>query len=103
MIKNNATTRIFEFLRVFGKYAARWLYIFVIIAGSAYGFWVWNKYVINASWSDEEKNNYVQEQSLFSFDKKSYEKAKQYLQSKKDNLNNQTKYSGRDLFYPDGF
>lgn len=103
MKKNEAENKIKEICASILKHTSRWLYLFGLITVSLYAFWIWNKYIIKADWSDERKQKYVQEQSVFSFDKDNYEKAVNLLKSKKERLQSDEKYSGRDLFFPGGF
>lgn len=84
-----------------GKSALRWFYLAALVAMSVYAFWIWDKYIIKADWSEERRQKYVQEQSVFSFDKENYEKAVNLLKSKKERFENGEKYSGRDLFFPE--
>jgi len=88
--------------RVAGKYILRWFYFAMLVFASVYAFWIWDKYIIKASWSEEKKQSYIQEQSVLSFDKENYEKAVDLLKLKEERLRSGKKYTGRDLFFPEG-
>ncbi|MDI6778074.1 MAG: hypothetical protein QMD77_02685 [Patescibacteria group bacterium] len=103
MKKNETQNRIKEVCETSAKYALRWFYLVALVVASVYAFWIWEKYIIKADWNEERKQKYVQEQSIFSFDRESYERAVNLLKSKKERLESGEKYSGRDLFFPEGF
>ncbi len=103
MGQNNAKNKIIEISKTAGRYILRWLYFAALISVSVYAFWIWNKYIIKASWSEEKKQSYIQEQSVFSFDKENYEKAVNLLKIKEERLQSGEEYDGRDLFFPEGF
>jgi len=81
----------------------RWLYLFALTGALVYAFFAWNKYVQNAEWSDEQKKEYINQQAVFSFDQNSFQKALDFYAARQENLKNHAKYSGRDMFFPEGF
>ncbi len=103
MNKNKTEKRAEEILQAAGKYAARWLYLAALVAVSVYAFFVWDKYIFKADWSEEKKQSYIREQAVFSFDKEGYNKAVNLLKTKKEKFDSGEKYNGRDLFFPEGF
>lgn len=81
----------------------RWLYLILFLGVMAYAIWIWNKIIFNADWSEKQKQSYINEQSVFSFDSKSYQQVTELVNSKKEKLNSDYKFTGRDIFYPEGF
>jgi len=86
-----------------GKLSLRWLYLITLVVVLAYAFFVWNRYIINAEWNDQQKNDYIKQQAVFSFDRNAFQKATDFAQKKKDQLAKPQKFSGRDIFFPEGF
>lgn len=101
MKKNETGDKIKNIFQAVGKKMFRWLYLLALLGASAYAFWLWEKYIIKADWSEDRKQKYVQEQSVFSFEKENYEKAVNLMKSKRERLESGEKYGGRDLFFPE--
>lgn len=81
----------------------RWFYLAVIIVSAVYAVYFWEKYIVNADWSEEEKKAYISEQSVLSFNEAKYRKAIEIMNNRQEKLENSEKYSGRDIFFPEGF
>jgi|GEM_PF-3192922 len=81
----------------------KWFYLFFLLAVSVYSYFVWNQYVLNSDWSEENKQQYIKEKSVFSFENKNYQQALDLINKKKNNLEKNQKYDGRDIFNPVGF
>lgn len=79
----------------------RWFCLVVIVISSIYAVWIWEKYILNADWSEEKKKAYISEQSVLSFDEAKYEKALEVMNSRREKLENGEKFSGRDIFFPE--
>ncbi|MDD5489314.1 MAG: hypothetical protein PHP25_01350 [Candidatus Moranbacteria bacterium] len=82
---------------------SRWLFLVMIVISSAYAIFIWKKYIMNADWSEEKKRSYINEQSVLSFDEEKYKKAIEIRSSRREKLDNSEKFSGRDIFFPEGF
>ena len=81
----------------------RWFYLIVIIISSIYAVWIWKKYILNADWSEEKKRAYINEQSVLSFDENKYQKALEVIINREEKTENGEKFSGRDIFFTEGF
>lgn len=92
-----------EKIEPIAKFLLRWTYLFLLIALTAYSVYVWKKFIIDADWSEEKKQKYIEEQAVFSFDRKSFEKTLEIMKSKKEKLDNPENFSSRDVFFPEGF
>jgi hypothetical protein len=84
-----------------GAFLLRWLYLFALIGALIYAFSTWNKYVQNAEWSDAQKKDYVNQQAVFSFDQGEFQKALDFYAARQNKLQNNEKFSGRDIFFPE--
>ena len=92
-----------EILRKTGAFLLRWFYLILLLGVMAYAVWIWNKIIFNADWSAEKKQAYISEQSVFSFDNKSYQQVTDLINLRKEKLNSNYKFTGKDIFFPDGF
>lgn len=92
-----------EKIEPIAKFLFRWTYLFLLIVLTAYSAYVWKKFIIDADWSEEKKQKYIEEQAVFSFDRKSFEKTLEIMKRKKEKLESAEKFSGRDVFFPEGF
>lgn len=92
-----------EILRKTGAFLLRWFYLILFLGVMAYAVWIWNKIIFNADWSAEKKQAYISEQSVFSFDNKSYQQVTGMINLRKEKLNSNYKFTGKDIFFPDGF
>ena len=92
-----------EILRKTGIFLLRWFYLIVFLGVLAYAIWIWDKFILNAGWSEEKKQAYISEQSVFSFDSKGYQQVTDLINSRKERLNSNYKFTGKDIFFPDGF
>ncbi|MFA5926294.1 MAG: hypothetical protein WC831_05200 [Parcubacteria group bacterium] len=91
------------YLRKANGFFFRWFRLALFLAVAAYSVWIWDKYVYRPDWSEEKKQEYIKEQSVFSFDRDNYEKAINQVRSKKERLESSYRFSGRDIFFPEGF
>lgn len=106
MTENKKATKIDrgkEKLRKTGSFLWRWLYLIIFLASAAYAGWIWNQYIFHAEWSEEKKQSYIKEQSVFTFDSKGYQQAMDLVNSRKERLSSDYKFSGKDIFFPEGF
>ncbi len=78
-------------------------FIIILLAAAAYAVFIWNKYIVNAEWSEEKKKAYVEEQSVFSFDQKSFQQAQQLVDERQKRLESGSADIQRDIFFPEGF
>ncbi len=81
----------------------RWSFLIFFLVVAAYSVWIWNKFVFYADWSDEKKQEYINEQAVFSFDRDSYQKAVDLIKLRKERLESGYKFSGKDIYFPEGF
>jgi len=86
-----------------GVFVLRWFYLVMLLAATAYSIFVWNKYIVNAEWSEEKKKAYIAEQSVFSFDRKTYDKALGLAKSREEKYKTGAGNIARDIFFPEGF
>ncbi|MFA5871831.1 MAG: hypothetical protein WC858_03825 [Parcubacteria group bacterium] len=86
-----------------GKFLLRWLYLFVLVGIAAYSAMIWYYNIYQGDWSEEQKKEYINEQSKFSFDKKSFDKITDLVENKKQYFSAPANFEGKDVFYPDGF
>lgn len=84
-------------------YFSRWMYILVLVAVIAFSYFIWNKNVQNAEWSDEQKRNYINQQAVFSFNQAAFQKSVDFYKAKQERLKSDQKFSGKDIFFPPGF
>jgi hypothetical protein len=103
MGKGKNSEKIKEVIKKFWPFVEKWLYLFLLIIISLYSYFIWNKYLINSDWSEEKKQQYIKEQSVFSFENKNYQQAVDVMKQKKEGLENGQKFSGRDIFSSEGF
>ncbi|MDP1845903.1 MAG: hypothetical protein Q8L09_04120 [Candidatus Moranbacteria bacterium] len=92
-----------EILRKTSVFILRWLYLIFLLGVAAYAVWIWESFVYNADWSEEKKQEYIKEQAVFSFDEKSYRQVTDLIKLKKERLESDYKFTGKDIFYPEGF
>lgn len=92
-----------EILRKTGAFLLRWFYLVLFLGIAAYTIWIWKGFVYNADWSEEKKQEYIKEQAVFSFDEKSYKQVTDLIKLKKERLESDYKFTGKDIFYPEGF
>lgn len=92
-----------KILRKTGAFILRWFYLIAFLGVLAYTIWLWNKFIFNADWSAEKKQAYISEQSVFSFDNKSYQQVTDMINLRKERLNSDYKFTGKDIFSPEGF
>jgi len=96
-------SRIFPTMKKIAGLFLRWFFLLVIVASAGYAVLIWRKYILNADWGEEKKKAYVSEQSVLSFDSEKYKKALETVDSRQKILETSEKFSGRDIFFPDGF
>jgi len=106
MTENKKTGKIIQERQIMRKtsvFLLRWSYLILFLGIMAYSIWIWNKIIFNADWSEEKKQAYINEQSVFSFDSKSYQQVTELINLRKERLNSNYKFTGKDIFFPDGF
>jgi hypothetical protein len=101
--KNEKLPKIGGLLQKISGIFLRWFFLAVILVSSAYAIFIWKKYILNADWSDEKKKDYINEQSVLSFDENKYKKALEIIDIRQEKLESSGKFSGRDIFFPEGF
>lgn len=86
-----------------GAIFARWFFMISLLAATVFCVFVWYNYILNASWDDAKKQNYINDQAKFSFDKAGYLKMVDLIKNRKIKLANYPPFTGRDIFFPEGF
>ena len=92
-----------EKIKPIAKFFFHWSYFFLLLSLIAYSVYIWKKYIVESDWSEQKKRKYIEEQAVFSFDRKDFEKASELMRMKKEKLEKPEKFSGRDVFSPEGF
>lgn len=95
--------KIREKTRIAGAVFLRWSYLLFLISMALYVAYIFNIYAFKADWSEEKKKKYIEEQSVFSYNKSEFEKTLEMMDRKKEKLEHAEKFSGRDIFFPGGF
>jgi hypothetical protein len=106
MIKNNKGKTKTNWKELAGKgwiLLHHWIYLVLLAAVGFYSFSIWSRYINNSDWSEETKQQYIKEKSVFSFENKNYQQALDLVDQKKNSLQSNQKFSGRDIFNPEGF
>lgn len=108
MAENNQTK-----INIFGKvqnfseralaFLARWFFLLSFLTAAAFCVFVWYRFVWKAEWDDEKKQSYISEQAKFSFNKIEYQKMVERMNAREDKFKNFPKFSGKDIFSPEGF
>jgi hypothetical protein len=101
--KAEKTEKTEGYLKKTTTFVFRWFYLILFFAIALYSVWIWNKFVNYADWSEEKKQSYINEQAVFSFNRDSYEKAVNLVKLRKEKLESGYKFSGKDVFFPEGF
>ena len=101
--KKDLKTRIGEVSKKIAVFFARWFFMMTLLAAAVFAVFVWYRYIWKADWDDAKKQQYVNEQAKFSFDKNGYQKMVDLMENRKDKLQNYPKFTGRDVFFPEGF
>jgi hypothetical protein len=86
-----------------GRFLLHWAYLFVLIVVTVYSALTWYYNIYQSDWNEEQKKEYISEQSKFSFDKTSFDKITNMAKDKRQYFSTPTNFEGRDIFYPDGF
>jgi len=82
---------------------SRWFFLMMIFLSSFYAVLIWKRYIINTEWSEEKKRAYISEQSVLPFDEERYKKVLEIRNSRREKLEKGENFSGRDIFFPEGF
>lgn len=85
------------------KLFARWIFLASLTGVAVFCVFVWYAQVFRADWDEVKKQQYVNEQAKFSFDKVGYQKMVEMMRARRDKLENFPKFTGRDIFFPEGF
>ena len=97
--KRKMTEILLELFDIFALDVSRWYSCIAIV----FSYYIWNKYVQNAEWSDAQKKDYINQQAVFSYNQDAFQKAMDFYNSRQEKLQNGQKFSGRDIFFPEGF
>ena len=92
-----------EVIKKIFVFFARWFFMISLLVAAAFCVFVWYSFIWNADWDAVKKQSYINEQAKFSFDKTGYKKMVDMMENRKNKLENFPKFSGRDLFFPEGF
>lgn len=101
--KNKRKNEFSVFGKKVGIFFLRWYYLLTLMGVVLYAFFIWNKYILKSEWSDEKKQSYISEQAGFSFERDDYQKAINLMNSREGKLKSGEKFSGKDIFFPEGF
>ena len=101
--KKDFKTKVREIFRKLSAFFARWFFMMSLLAAAAFCVFVWYSFVWKADWDETKKQNYINEQAKFSFDKAGYTKMVDLMENRKNKLKNFPRFTGRDLFFPEGF
>jgi len=101
--KEKKTSQAAVYLKKTGNFVSRWLYLAALLGAALFAVSVWHKYIVKSEWSEEKKKEYISQQAVFSFDRENYQKAADLLNNRKESLEKEEKFSGRDIFFPEGF
>lgn len=85
------------------SFSARWFFMMSLLAAAAFCVFVWYNHIWNANWDEAQKQSYISEQAKFSFDKAGYQKMVDMMKNRKIKLESFPKFTGRDIFFPEGF
>ena len=92
-----------ETFKKISAFFARWFFMMSLLAAAIFCVFVWYSFIWNANWDDAKKQTYINEQAKFSFDKAGYKKMVDMMENRKNKLKNFPRFTGRDLFFPEGF
>jgi hypothetical protein len=85
------------------KVILKWFFLLMLFLALLFCLFVWHSFVWKAGWSEEKKREYVSEQANFKFNKAGYEKTVNMIANRKNKFDNFPKFTGRDIFFPEGF
>jgi hypothetical protein len=91
-----------EKLKKISVFFARWFFMVSLLVAAVFCVFVWYSLIWKADWDETKKQNYINEQAKFSFDKAGYKKMVDMMENRKNKLENFPKFTGRDLFFPEG-
>lgn len=101
--KTEKFSKIGGLLQKISSVFLRCFFLAAIVISSLYAVYIWKKYILNADWSEEKKKAYISEQSVLSFDENKYKEALEIVETRQEKTENSEKFSGRDIFFPEGF
>ena len=101
--KKDFKANIFGIFKKMFVFFARWFFLMSILAAATFCVFVWFSFFWNAVWDDAKKQSYINEQAKFSFDKAGYKKMVDMMDNRKNKLENFPRFTGRDIFFPEGF
>jgi hypothetical protein len=101
--KKDFGSRLQEVFKKISLFFARWFFMMSLLAAAAFCIFVWYSFIWNADWDDAKKQTYINEQAKFSFDETGYKKTVDMMENRKNKLENFPRFTGRDIFYPEGF
>jgi len=101
--KKDLKTKVQEIFKKISAFFGRWFFMMSLLAAAALCVFVWYSFIWNANWDEAKKQSYINEQAKFSFDKAGYKKMVNVMESRKRKLENFPRFTGRDIFYPEGF
>ena len=85
------------------SFFTRWFFMMSLLAAAAFCVFVWYNHIWNANWDEAQKQSYISEQAKFSFDKTGYQKMVDMMKNRQVKLENYPSFTGRDIFFPEGF
>jgi len=104
---NQAMKNIQSSLRNFSEKAlaflGRWFFLISFLLAALFCVFVWHKFIWKSEWDDAKKQNYINEQAKFSFSKAEYQRATEKMSEREDKFQNFPKFSGKDVFFPEGW
>ncbi len=92
-----------EKLKPLENFLLRWSYFLLLIVAGAYASYIFYNYIFSEGWSEEEKAEYVEKRAVFSFDREQFEDTLELMEKKQNKTENSEIYSGKDIFFPEGF
>jgi LPS O-antigen subunit length determinant protein (WzzB/FepE family) len=103
LFPKNAKNKLQEVSRKAFMFFARGFFMMLILVAAAFCVFVWYRYIFRSEWDETKKQNYIKEQAKFSFEKGTYLKMIEMMESRKNKLQNFSSFQGRDIFFPEGF
>jgi len=102
-IKENIVRKVQNFSEKTLAFLARWFFLISFLTAATFCVFVWYRFIWKAEWNDAKKQSYISEQAKFSFNKAEYQKMIERMDARDDKFKNFPKFSGKDIFFPEGF
>jgi len=84
-------------------FLARWFFLISFLLAAMFCVFVWYKFIWKSEWDEAKKQNYINEQAKFSFSKAEYQRMMEKIGKREDKFQNFPKFSGKDIFFPEGW